>query len=134
MGNFKKYWIFWKIFMMTTRKRSSFFLDWNFAKILKIQKILVRIKLDQGHLGISDPSKLDFYQSTTNKIHQTHGPTRPTGPSLDRPKKENHEKPKKPLKYIFKKTWLPKKTQFYFVNLFWCNASIGILKSHIEIS
>ena len=29
----------------------------------------------------------------TNKIHQTHGPTRQTGPTIQRPKIENHENP-----------------------------------------
>ena len=28
-------------------------------------------KLDQGHLGMLDPLKLDFYQSTPHKTHQT---------------------------------------------------------------
>ena len=42
------------------------------------------VKLDQGHLGMSDPLKLDFDQSThpTNppdpRADQTHGPTHQT--------------------------------------------------------
>ena len=40
-------------------------------------------KLDQGHLGMSDPLRLDFYPSTPHKTHQTHRPTRPTGPQPD---------------------------------------------------
>ena len=27
--------------------------------------------MDNGHVGPSDPLKLDFYRSTTDKIHQT---------------------------------------------------------------
>ena len=29
------------------------------------------LKLDQGTLGMSDPSRLDCYQSTNSKTHQT---------------------------------------------------------------
>ena len=41
----------------------------KFGKYWIFGKTLHRLKQDQGHLGMSDPLKLDFYQSTTNKPH-----------------------------------------------------------------
>ena len=55
--------------------------DAEYERLCQARK--AQVKLDQGHLGMSDPLRLDFYPSTPHKTHQTHRPTRPTGPQPD---------------------------------------------------